>query len=304
MGKTVREGETAQATRIGARRDLAVMFPGQGSQSTGMGRQLFAAFPQQTRLASEVLGYSIQRLCLEDPDKRLNDTAYTQPAIYVVSALGFLRKRIDGDPAAEAEYALGHSLGEYNALQAAGAFDFETGLRLVAKRGEIMARVRDGAMAAVLQTEAGRVRELLDRDGLHDVDLANYNTPTQTVVSGRKDDIERAMQSLERVGVAAILLKVTAAFHSRHMREAAEEFAGFARGLDYAEPQRTVIANSDATPYGADDIADRLAAQIAMPVRWLDSVRYLIDRGVSEFIEINSAILSRMVAEIRSAPLR
>ena len=159
-------------------------------------------------------------------------------------------------------------------------------------------------MAAVLQTEAGRVRELLDGEGLHGVDLANYNTPTQTVVSGRKDDIERAIAALERAGIAAIALKVGAAFHSRYMREAAEEFAAFARGLDYAAPRRTVIANSNAAPYGAGDVAERLAAQIAMPVRWLDSVRYLIDRGVSEFVEINSAILGRMVSEIRSAPPR
>ncbi|WP_102251984.1 ACP S-malonyltransferase [Xanthomonas arboricola] len=298
------EAEAVQAARIGTRRDLAVMFPGQGSQSKGMGRALFAAFPQQTRRASEVLGYSIERLCLEDPDKQLNDTVYTQPALYVVSALGFLRKRIDGDPAAEAEYALGHSLGEYNALQAAGVFDFETGLRLVAKRGEIMGRVRDGAMAAVLQIDAARVREFLDGEGLHGVDLANYNTPTQTVVSGRKDDIERALAALQRAGIAAIALKVGGAFHSRYMREATEEFATFAHGLDYATPRRTVIANSDAVPYGADDVAKRLAAQIATPVRWLDSVRYLIDRGVSEFVEINGTILGRMVAEIRSAPPR
>ena len=169
---------------------FALAFPGQGSQHKGMGAQLFGRFPEETARADEILGYSIEELCRDDVDGRLQNTEYTQPALFVVNALSHLAHRADGG--AEPDYLAGHSLGEYNALHAAGAFDFATGLRLVAKRGELMSRVADGGMAAVVGLTAEQVAELLGRPGLENLSIANYNNPTQTVVAGPREDVAGA----------------------------------------------------------------------------------------------------------------
>ena len=158
------------------------MFPGQGSQARGMGGSLFDEFPELTDKADKILGYSIKELCLEDPRKELKNTQFTQPALYVVNALSYY-KRIQ-ETGETPDYVAGHSLGEFNALLAAECFDFETGLKLVKKRGELMSQATDGAMAAILNANREQVETLLKENGFKNVDIANYNAPLQIVISG------------------------------------------------------------------------------------------------------------------------
>lgn len=272
-----------------------ILFPGQGVQRRGMGEGLFGLFKEYTDLASGVLGYSIEDLCLHDPDEKLGQTRYTQPALYVVNALNYYHGRRKGD--FQADYFMGHSLGEYNALLAAGAFDFATGLKLVRKRGELMGAASGGGMAAVLGLKSAQIEKILGGNGLHDIDLANYNTPTQIVISGPVGSIGRAVKILERENARCIQLNVSAAFHSRYMRDAQNEFKEFIRSFSFSRPQIPVIANSTARPYQGDDIARSLCEQIASPVLWVDSVRYLMGRGVTDYAEVGSAIFMKMVNE-------
>ncbi|MBA2807339.1 ACP S-malonyltransferase [Streptomyces sp. KM273126] len=274
-----------------------VLFPGQGSQARGMGSGLFDRFPGTTSLANDVLGYDLPRLCLQDPEGRLDDTRFTQPALYVVNALSYRDSLERGEP--EAEYLLGHSLGEYNALHAAGVFDFETGLKLVIKRGELMARASDGAMLAVVGMSESELRAFLAEESLARLDIANLNTGTQTVLSGARDEIERAHRLLGERSVRAVPLKVSAAFHSRFMAPARDEFHAFLKGFRFSPPRATVIANLTARPYDAE-VPGTLSEQIAAPVRWAESVRYLLERtSVEDCREAgDGSVLTRMVRQI------
>lgn len=273
----------------------AVLFPGQGVQRRGMGEGLFGIFKEYTDLASGVLGYSIEDLCLHDPEEKLGQTRYTQPALYVVNALNYYNGRRKGD--FQADYFMGHSLGEYNALLAAGAFDFVTGLKLVQKRAELMGAASGGGMAAVLDLKSAQIEKILGSGGFHDIDLANYNTPTQLVISGPVGSIARAVKILEQENARCIQLNVSAAFHSRYMQHAQSEFKEFIKTFSFRRPEIPVIANSTARPYQGDDMARTLCEQIASPVLWVDSVRYLMGRGVTDYVEVGSAIFMRMVNE-------
>jgi trans-AT polyketide synthase, acyltransferase and oxidoreductase domains len=273
----------------------AILFPGQGVQRRGMGEGLFSLFKEYTDLASGVLGYSIEDLCLHDPEEKLGQTRYTQPALYVVNALNYYHGRRKGD--FQADYFMGHSLGEYNALLAAGAFDFVTGLKLVRKRGELMGAASGGGMAAVLGLKSAQIEKVLVDGGFHDIDLANYNTPTQLVISGPVESIARAVKILEQENARSIQLNVSGAFHSRYMRDAQNEFREFIETFSFQRPEIPVIANSTARPYQGDDIARTLCEQIASPVLWVDSVRYLMGRGVTDYVEVGSAIFMKMVNE-------
>lgn len=281
-----------------------VIFPGQGSQFRGMGRELFSASPPEVRQASEILGYDIQALCLEDPDKCLNRTEYTQPALYVVNALSWQQYRAR-QPAPD--YLAGHSLGEYSALLAAGAFDFATGLRLVQKRGQLMGKAGGGGMLAVLQTDIRTIRSVLLQCQLSTIDIANYNTPTQTILSGPRDDIARAEAAFAGHKIRCMPLNVSAAFHSRYMQSAAAEFASFLQGFSFRPLRIPVIANVTALPYETNNTAALLASQIAGAVQWQGSVRYLLgcaaQRGEqAQFVELGAnPVLSRMTSEIQAS---
>ncbi|MFR9728365.1 ACP S-malonyltransferase [Saccharopolyspora sp. MS10] len=280
----------------------AVLFPGQGSQHRGMGAGLFERFPALTDLAREVLGYDLPLLCQQDPDGRLDDTRYAQPALYVVNALSYLDSVAAGEP--EGEFLLGHSLGEYNALHAAGVFDFETGLKLVAKRGELMSRAGGGGMLAVLGLGHDELRGLLAEHELSELDLANINTDAQLVLSGDRAQLDRARRELELRRVRCAPLKVSGAFHSRWMAPARDEFAAFLRGFRFEPPRATVIANLTALPHAENDLAATLAEQITEPVRWLDSVRYLLRRTTPERCREagGSGVLTRMLGQIAATP--
>ncbi len=291
-----------------SRKMKAIIFPGQGSQFKGMGKDLFPLFPEQVKSASDILGYSLEDLCLNDGQGQLSQTRYTQPALYVVNALHYYRQR-DLHAAAEsdppADFFAGHSLGEYNALLAAGVFSFETGLRLVKKRGELMGAASGGGMAAVLGMSAPEVRALLDQHQLAQIDIANFNTPTQTVIAGEKNLLATAAELFAQKNLRCVTLNVSAAFHSRHMQSAQAEFAQFLQQFSFAPPSITVIANATARPYDPTRIAETLARQIASPVQWVDSIRYLMGRGLTgdgevEFQEIGASVLSKMVQEIKA----
>lgn len=277
----------------------AIIFPGQGSQFRGMGKDLFPLFPEKVRQASEILGYSIEDLCVNDGEGRLSQTQYTQPALFVVNALHHYRER-EQNPGAAPDFLAGHSLGEYNALLAAGVFSFETGVRLVQKRGELMGKASGGGMAAVLGVAADEIRAMLDEHGLTQIDIANFNTPTQTVIAGDKEAIEAASALFARMNLRCVTLNVSAPFHSRHMQPAHVEFADFLRQFTFKAPEVAVIANATARPYEGSRVAETLARQIATPVQWVDSIRYVMGKGDIEFREVGANILSKMVAEIRS----
>lgn len=258
----------------------AWLFAGQGAQRAGMGQRLFDRFPEYVAVADRVLGEPVRALCLDDPAGRLNRTRWTQPALYVVNALACAEALAEG-PAPD--FLAGHSLGEYNALLAAGCFDFETGLRIVKRRGELMGEADGGAMLAVLGLPPDGVRALLDRCGATDVDLANLNTATQVVVSGPAAAV-KAVQTEVRAtaGARCVPLATSGAFHSRHMRPAQERFAAFLDTVEFRPPRIPVIANVTARPHPPDGVAGLLARQIAAPVRWHESLRELIRRGVTE----------------------
>lgn len=276
----------------------AHLFPGQGSQRRGMGAGLFARHPELVAQADAVLGYSVERLCVEDPDGNLGNTEYTQPALFVVNALLHREQLLQGPPPA---FVAGHSLGEYSALHAAGGLDFETGLRLVQRRGTLMARARGGGMAAVLGLSEREVEQILERHHLHDLDLANINSPTQIVVSGPEATIRQARQHFQSAGCRQYIpLNVSGAFHSRSMQSAAERFADFLRGTRFGRLRIPVVANVSGRPYQDGAIAQTLVQQITRPVRWTQTVAYLESEGVREFVEVGPGhVLERLVAACR-----
>ncbi|GAU67578.1 putative acyltransferase [Streptomyces sp. NBRC 110611] len=277
------------------------VFPGQGSQVKGMGKDLFDRFPELTARADRVLGYSVRTLCVDDPERKLKQTEFTQPALYVVGALSHLALLQVGGRMPDC--VLGHSLGEYVALFAAGVYDFETGLRLVRRRGELMGQANGGTMAAVAGCDAEAVRGVLRAHGLDAIDIANVNTPSQTVIAGPEDAVQRALPLFSaEAGARCVPLNVSAAFHSRYMADAADEFGRFLDKFDFFPPKVPVIANVDARPYGpgADDIKENLRRQIDGPVQWTDSVRRLMGLGELEVHELGpGTVLTKLIARIQ-----
>ncbi|WP_146662839.1 ACP S-malonyltransferase, partial [Enhygromyxa salina] len=274
-------------------------FPGQGSQRKGMGKELLARYPAEVERADAILGYSIESLCVHDPERRLRNTEFQQPALYVIGALSYLDAIASGAP--RPDYLIGHSLGEYMALFAAGVFDFETGLRLVQRRAQLMAAESSGAMAAVLGVDESTIADLLAEAGIGQLDFANYNAPDQLVLSGPSAAIDQACERFEAADIRAVRLAVSAPFHSRYMRSASKQFAGFVAEFEFMAPQIPVIANVDAAPYTQATVADKLIAQIHSPVRWTEIVRRLMSLGAFEFVELGPGeVLTRLVTRIRA----
>lgn len=274
------------------------IFPGQGSQRKGMGGSLFNEFEALIRAADSILGYSIKTLCLEDPRNELNQTQFTQPALYVVNALSYYKKL--RETGKEPDFVAGHSLGEFNALLAAGCFSFETGLALVKKRGELMAQASGGGMAAVLNATEKEIRSILERNQLTSIDLANYNTPSQVVLSGRTEDIKAAQPFFQTGKHLFVPLNTSGAFHSRYMEPARSEFAEFLRAMAFSELKVPVISNVTARPYENHLVKEYLTKQIVSSVRWSDTVEYLLGYEGMEFEELgNGDVLTKLVQKIR-----
>jgi trans-AT polyketide synthase/acyltransferase/oxidoreductase domain-containing protein len=275
------------------------MFPGQGSQKKGMGEGLFEQFPEVTAAADAILGYSVRELCLQDAGQRLGQTQFTQPALYTVNALTCLQQGRTGGAAPD--YVAGHSLGEYNALLTAGVFDFATGLKLVQKRGALMAQAQGGGMAAVVGMGFDEVRGVIDRQGLGQIDLANINAPNQIVISGPRAEIQRAQAIFEAAGAMMYVpLNVSGAFHSRYMADFQSQFRSYLAGFAFAPPRVPVISNVEGRPYAPDQAARLLADQMTHSVRWSESILYLRRQGVEDFREIGPGkVLTGLVNKIR-----
>lgn len=275
------------------------MFPGQGSQKKGMGGELFARFPCEAAVASRIVGYSVEALCLADAEGKLDNTRYTQPALFTVNALHYLAMQEKG--VSKPRYFIGHSLGEYNALYAAGAIDFSMGVELTMLRGRLMNEAREGGMAAVLGIGEEDIRAGLREAQLDRVYVANLNSPTQTVISGETGQLRAALQWLaDCLGAACVELNVSGAFHSPLMEDARLEFRKQLATVVFREPATPVIANVDARPYAVGGIRTGLEQQLTSPVRWTDTIRYLSAQGETEFVEVGPGqILTQLVERIR-----
>jgi malonyl CoA-acyl carrier protein transacylase len=267
-----------------------------------MGGELFERFADWTAEADRVLEYSIRELCLEDPRGELSLTAFTQPALFVVNAMTYRARQASGAP--PPAFVAGHSLGEYNALAAAGVFDFSTGLRMVRERGALMARATGGGMTAVIGLAPGTIEAALaESEPGRRVDVANFNSFEQTVLAGTRDDLSAVEPALKAAGArACIPLKVSAPFHSRYMHGAMRQFASFLDGFSFSPPAIPVVANLTGLPYAPEGLGETLALQIGHSVRWLDTIRFLLDQGVTDFEEVGpGTVLTKLVAQIRKS---
>jgi len=279
----------------------AWLFPGQGSQGVGMGKQFADSVPSAGRVydeANEALGFDMRALCWDGPPSELERTANAQPAILATSIAALRAAQAQGLKAG-APILLGHSLGEFTALVAGGALDFGDALRLVRKRGELMqAADASGGMAAVLGLDADVVAKAIDGTGIV---VANDNAPGQVVITGPLASMPEATEALKAAGAKRVIpLKVSGAFHSPAMRAVAPALADAIRATPFHELRCPVIANVDAEVHtNAQDFSSLLEKQVFSPVQWAASVRRAAGEGATTFIEFgNGNVLSGLVKRI------
>jgi malonyl CoA-acyl carrier protein transacylase len=280
---------------------LACIFPGQGSQSPGMGRELFARYPRECGIADEVLGYPVAELCAGVERARLADTAYAQPAIFFFSCLSYLER--SRDPEFAPAFFLGHSLGLYAALYAAGSLDLQSALRIVAERGRLMSEVKGGAMLAVIGDDARDPYSILIENDAHDIDVANYNSPKQFVLSGREDRIDAIAKVLAARGNRCVRLAVSGAFHSRYMEPVRQRFVEFLLNIPLRAPQAVVVSSTSGERIREEHLVEELGFQLTRPVRWMQTILALCERqpGI-RFEEVGPGrVLTGLDAQIRAA---
>ncbi len=268
----------------------AFVFPGQGSQYVGMGQDLVDAYPVARAVFDEadaVLRFRLSKLCFEGPENELTDTIHAQPALltHSIATLRVLQS-IQGDvvPA----FIAGHSLGEYSALVAAGALRFSDALRLVHDRGRAMKAAGDrhpGMMAAMIGIGDAELEAVCRETGAQ---IANYNAPGQIVISGSKDDMEHALALAKTRGARRVVpLAVSIASHSRWMESAAQDFAVSVEGTVMRAPNIPVISNVTALPLTTvEEIKRELVVQLTSSVQWVKSVEFMVDQGVTRFVEL------------------
>jgi [acyl-carrier-protein] S-malonyltransferase len=285
---------------------IAFIFPGQGSQHPGMGKDLaekFSAARQVFEEADAALGFPLSELCFNGPADELQLTENTQPAILATSTAALRAMQAEEFPAAD--FVAGHSLGEYSALVAAGSLSLVDALTIVRKRGRYMQEavpVGTGAMAAVLGAELGVVQDACNEAAQGEVcSAANINSPAQIVIAGDAGAIDRAIVLVkERGAKRAMKLNVSAPFHCALMKPAQDRLAVDLQNVRFAAAQTPVVTNVDATAeQNGGKLRDLLVRQVSQPVRWLESVEFLINQGVQTFIEIGPGkVLSGLVRQI------
>jgi [acyl-carrier-protein] S-malonyltransferase len=284
---------------------LAFLFPGQASQYPGMGRDLAEKFPESKAVFEEAdaaLGFSLSKLCFEGSEEALKQTENTQPAILTVSTAAYRALEKQG---IAPDFVAGHSLGEYSALVAAGALDFPTAVKLVRGRGRYMQEAvpaGEGAMAAILGLSPTDVAEVCKKAAEHDVvSPANMNSPEQTVISGAAGAVKRAVEIASQSGAKrAVILPVSAPFHCALMLAAQQRLEADLRAAHFSNLKFPVITNVDAEAISTGEEArDAVIRQVTSPVRWLESVRDMIDNGVTVFVEVGPGkVLTGLLRQI------
>lgn len=273
--------------------NIALLFPGQGSQYTGMGKGLYDEYPgvrQVFEEASDTLGFNLMALCFEGGMEELTKTENTQPAILTCSVAAF--KAYMQEIGVEPKFLAGHSLGEISALTCAGAMKFSDAVKIVRQRGLLMQEASAfgiGAMAAVSGIDRAMIEDGCSKNSTANevVVVSNYNSPDQTVISGHKDAVARVGESLKERGAKVVPLKVSAPFHSPLMRLAADKMAVELAQYQFEDIKWPVISNVSALPYsGSGQIIDTLVSQIVKPVRWQESMEYLQKQGVGVAVEV------------------
>jgi len=282
---------------------VAFIFPGQGSQSVGMGKDLYENFGSAKKVfdtADKVLGKSITKLCFEGPEDDLKQTINTQPCIVTTSiaALEAFKSELNITPYATA----GHSLGEYCAMYASGVMSLETSLKAIQKRADLMGQTKGGAMAAILNAPEGSIEKALEEaSSVGYVDVANYNSPVQVVITGDEAAVAKASELLSAAGARRVVpLAVSGAFHSKFMEPAGKEFASFVSELELSNAQVSVFTNVDAeaTVLSAE-FKNKMPRQIYSSVQWTKTIQNMISEGVDTFIEIGPGrVLAGLVKKI------
>lgn len=287
---------------------VAFLFPGQGAQYVGMCQSIVEKYPTARRLfdrAAEILGYDLLKLCLEGPKEQLDLTAFSQPALFVgsLAALEML-KEVKPELVASATMTAGLSLGEYTALVFAGALSFEDGLRVVQRRGQAMQESADrqpSGMASLLLLDREKVQEICNQaSAAGQISIANYLCPGNLVVSGDKPACAKAVELAEAGGGKAIPLSVAGAFHTTIMCPADEKLAAALAGASLLPPRIPVVSNVDAATHSnPEEIRQLLVKQVISPVRWEDSMRWMLEQGCVEFYEVGPGkVLSGLLKRI------
>ena len=285
---------------------VAFLFPGQGAQSVGMGFDLYQnsiKAKEVFEIANKTLGCDIAKICFEGPDEELKQTINTQPALTVVS-IATLEAFMEKKPNVELCYTAGHSLGEYSAMYASNVLSIEDTFKAIQRRAQCMNEAainNPGKMAAILGIESNKINDvLLDvKSGI--VQVANYNTSEQTVITGEEKAIEEVCKLLKEAGAKkVIMLNVSGAFHSSLMDSASREFKTFVESLNINDAKVPVITNIDACEtILASDFKQKMPNQINSSVKWVDSINKMIENGVNNFIELGAGkVLSGLVKKI------
>ena len=284
---------------------FSVIFPGQGSQIVGMGKEFYTKFDTVKKLfndADEILGFSISNLILEGPKDKLDLTENTQPAIFLVgySIFQLLKKEFNID-LNKANFFAGHSLGEYTALASANALSFSDTLRILKIRGNAMQSAvpkGEGGMVAVLGSEIEKIEKIIEENkNKYECFIANDNSNGQLVVSGNNNEIEKFILDLKSNSIKNIKLSVSAPFHCKLMKKATDIVGKEIEKLEFKDPKNILISNVTAKEITSSSLLkDLLIKQIESRVRWRESVILMIDKGVSQFIEIGPGkILSGLI---------